>query len=119
MNFFCVSILIGFLMVVAVSGAPKTFEENVATLKKVDLKAVLQNTRIMRAYVDCVVHNTHCTPESTALKESWKEGLDQGCADPCDEEAKKRVQIIAKYVYTEQPEWYKEIIEALDKDKKI
>ncbi|XP_056639747.1 allergen Tha p 1-like [Diorhabda sublineata] len=117
MNSFCVSFSVGLLIIVVVSGAPKTYEENLAILKKVELKDILKNTRIMRAYIDCVVHNTHCTPEGIALKESWKEFLDKKC-DTCDDEEKKNVKIITKYIYTKQPDWYKEIIDALDADKK-
>nr|UMT69255.1 chemosensory protein 3 [Ophraella communa] len=117
MNSFYLSFVVGILVVVAVFGAPKTFEENLEILKKVDVDAVIKNDRIMRNYIDCVLDKKTCTPEGTAFKESWKEGLERGCGD-CDEETNRIVKKLVKHVYVNKRNWYDELVEALDKDKK-
>nr|UMT69254.1 chemosensory protein 2 [Ophraella communa] len=111
-------LLLGLLLVAAVLGAPKkTLDENLKVLRKIDINTVLNNERIIKSYVDCVTGKKRCTSEGTALKESWKEGLDRGC-DTCEEEEKKKIKKIAKHIYTHYRPLYDELVESLDKDGK-
>ncbi|CAG9837573.1 unnamed protein product [Diabrotica balteata] len=104
-------------LVVVVFGAPKTFEDNVKALRKINLNDVLKNDRIVRSYIDCVIGTKPCTPEGLAMKESWKEGLDKTC-DKCEEEDKIKVKKVVKYIYLNHRDWYDELASTFDKDKK-
>nr|ARM20139.1 chemosensory protein [Galeruca daurica] len=118
MNRWCISVVLMVLVVVAaVHCAPKSFDENLKVLKKIDINQVLNNDRIIRNYVDCVLGKKRCTNEGNALKESWKDGLDKGC-DDCDEEDKRKVKKILKHMYTKHRDLYDELAAHLDKDGK-
>nr|APC94297.1 chemosensory protein 9 [Pyrrhalta aenescens] len=118
MNRWCMLFIV-LVVVAAVLGAPKkSFEENLKVLRKIDINTVLNNGRIIKSYVDCVTGKKRCTAEGTALKESWKEGLDKEC-DACEEEEKKKIKKIAKHIYTHYRPLYDELAAALDKDGKL
>ncbi|CAG9837574.1 unnamed protein product [Diabrotica balteata] len=117
MNRWCLSALLVTVLVAVVWGAPKSLQDNIKILKKIDIETVLKNDRIIKGYIDCVTGKKGCTPEGAALKESWKEGIDKGC-DDCDEEEKRKIKKVVKHIYLKHPDWYEEVANALDKDRK-
>ncbi|CAG9860085.1 unnamed protein product [Phyllotreta striolata] len=117
MNNFLLALCVLTLMAIAVSSTPTVLEENVKLLNSIDLDSVLKNKRILKNYIDCVIGTKPCTKEGSALKESWKDGLDKGCEE-CSEEEQRKVNKIVKHIYVNEPDWYKLLINNFDKDGK-
>ncbi|XP_028141527.1 allergen Tha p 1 [Diabrotica virgifera virgifera] len=119
MNRYCLSVFLVALAVLGVVlGAPeKSFEENLAILRKINLDEVLPNDRLVKSFVDCMCGTKTCTHEGTALKATWKQLLDNRCKEKCTEEDKTKVKQVIKHLYVKHRNWWDELAAQLDKDE--
>lgn len=69
--------------------------------------AILENKRLVRNYVDCLINTKPCTPEGKALKKILPEALRTKCVR-CTENQKQTAVKVIKRVKAEYPEeWQK------------
>uniref|UniRef100_A0A0K8TUT0 Chemosensory Protein n=1 Tax=Epiphyas postvittana TaxID=65032 RepID=A0A0K8TUT0_EPIPO len=73
---------------------------------KIDLDEILQNKRLLQAYVNCILDKGKCTPEGKELKDHLEDALKTGC-EKCTETQKKGAsKVIEHLIKSELPIWH-------------
>ncbi|KAL3289141.1 hypothetical protein HHI36_003579 [Cryptolaemus montrouzieri] len=83
----------------------------------VDVEAILKNDRLLMSYHKCLIEGTGCTPQGEELRKRLPEALETGCAQ-CTEKQKEMGKRVSKFLMTEKPELWNELMEKYDPDKK-
>nr|ALR72517.1 chemosensory protein 3 [Colaphellus bowringi] len=75
---------------------------------KVDLDAILQNERLLRSYIDCLLDKKKCSKDGEELKKILPEALKSKCAK-CNENQKKGAKKVIRYLLKEKRAWWDEL----------
>ncbi|KAI5643024.1 insect pheromone-binding family, a10/OS-D domain-containing protein [Phthorimaea operculella] len=79
----------------------------------IDIKEILENKRLLQAYVDCMLEKGKCTPEGKELKDHLQDALATGC-EKCTENQKKGAQTVIEHLIKNEPESWKALCEKYD-----
>ncbi|KAG5898658.1 hypothetical protein JTB14_005417 [Gonioctena quinquepunctata] len=79
----------------------------------IDLDQILKNDRILRNYVDCCLGKKKCTSDGEELKSYIKDAIENEC-DKCSDSQKRAVKKVGRKLYTDKPEWWKELCDHFD-----
>ncbi|KAG5883687.1 hypothetical protein JTB14_007407 [Gonioctena quinquepunctata] len=111
-------ILLVVLVVVSADDEARSKAPNYPTkYDNIDLESILSNFRILRNYIDCCVDKKPCDAQGLELKAHIRDALENNC-DKCSEVQRKAVKKVCKKVYTEKPEWWKELCDHFDPEGK-
>nr|QEE83331.1 chemosensory protein 12 [Ophraella communa] len=106
--FLCV---ISFVVIVT---ADKQKDEKYTTkYDNIEVDKILNNDRLLRNYVDCLVHGTHCTKDGEVLKKVLSEALKTKC-EKCSEKQKKEAVKVITFLLKNKRDWWNEIEAAYD-----
>ncbi|KAL3289152.1 hypothetical protein HHI36_003589 [Cryptolaemus montrouzieri] len=86
-------------------------------LENVDIEAILKNDRLLMNYHKCLMEGTGCTPEGDTLRKRLPEALETGCAQ-CSEKETEASKRVSKFLMTEKPELWQQLLDKYDPDKK-
>nr|AXF48703.1 chemosensory protein CSP3 [Lobesia botrana] len=71
----------------------------------INLDEILENKRLLQAYVNCILDKGKCTPEGKELKDHLEDALQTGC-EKCTEAQKKGAsKVIEHLIKNELPIW--------------
>ena len=79
----------------------------------IDIKEILENKRLLQAYVDCVLDKGKCTNEGKELKDHLKEALETGC-EKCTEAQKNGTHTVIQHLIKNEPDMWKELVAKFD-----
>ncbi|XP_044732465.1 uncharacterized protein LOC123295255 [Chrysoperla carnea] len=74
----------------------------------IDLDSILNNNRLLDAYITCLLGNGKCTPEGVELKKYFKDGIET-CCSKCSDKQKKGSKKIISDLKMNKPEKLAEI----------
>ncbi|KAG5885080.1 hypothetical protein JTB14_036649 [Gonioctena quinquepunctata] len=118
LGIFLFTLLVG-LVVVTAHNEDRSKAPNYPTkYDNIDLESILSNFRILRNYIDCCLDKKTCTTDGAELKTHIRDALENNC-DKCSEVQKKAVKKVCKKIYTEKPEWWKELCDHFDPEGKF
>nr|XP_023021665.1 ejaculatory bulb-specific protein 3-like [Leptinotarsa decemlineata] len=94
-------------------------EKDMYTTKydNIDIDKILDNDRIFRSYIDCCLDRGKCTSDGLELKKNIKAAIENEC-EKCSEAQKKAIKKVGKKLYEEKPNWWQELCDHFDPDKK-
>ncbi|KAI5643023.1 insect pheromone-binding family, a10/OS-D domain-containing protein [Phthorimaea operculella] len=98
------------LVVAAAIADEETYDDKYDNL---DVKEILNNKRLLQAYIDCMLEKGKCTPEGKTLKDHLSDALASGCAK-CTENQKKGAQIVIDHLIKNELASWKELTAKYD-----
>ncbi|XP_013137235.1 PREDICTED: ejaculatory bulb-specific protein 3-like [Papilio polytes] len=79
----------------------------------INYKEIMENERLLLAYVDCVMERGKCTPEGKELKANLNEAIENGCAE-CTEKQKEGSIDVIQYLIEHHPKIWDELCGKFD-----
>ncbi|XP_049877105.1 allergen Tha p 1-like isoform X2 [Pectinophora gossypiella] len=79
----------------------------------INVKEILENKRLLQAYVDCILDKGKCTNEGKELKDHLKEALETGC-EKCTESQKNGTHTVIQHLIKHEIEIWKELCAKFD-----
>ncbi|KAI8420196.1 hypothetical protein MSG28_008747 [Choristoneura fumiferana] len=73
---------------------------------KIDLDEILENKRLLQAYVNCILDKGKCTPEGKELKDHLEDALQTGCEKCTEAQKKGATKVIEHLIKNELPTWH-------------
>ncbi|CAB3231655.1 unnamed protein product [Arctia plantaginis] len=70
-----------------------------------DLDEILQNKRLLDAYVNCIMDHGKCTAEGKELKDHLQEAIETGCAKCTENQEKGSYKVIEHLIKNEIKIW--------------
>ncbi|XP_063366510.1 ejaculatory bulb-specific protein 3-like isoform X3 [Cydia amplana] len=71
----------------------------------IDLDEILDNKRLLQAYVNCILDKGKCTPEGKELKDTIKDAMTTAC-EKCTEQQRKGARKVVKHLKENEPEYW-------------
>ncbi|XP_063540201.1 allergen Tha p 1-like isoform X3 [Cydia strobilella] len=71
----------------------------------IDLDEILDNKRLLQAYVNCILDKGKCTPEGKELKDTVKDAMTTSC-EKCTEQQRKGARKVVKHLKENEPEYW-------------
>ncbi|XP_063385783.1 allergen Tha p 1-like isoform X3 [Cydia fagiglandana] len=71
----------------------------------IDLDEILDNKRLLQAYVNCILDKGKCTPEGKELKDTIKDAMTTSC-EKCTEQQRKGARKVVKHLKENEPEYW-------------
>nr|ALT31606.1 chemosensory protein 24 [Cnaphalocrocis medinalis] len=71
----------------------------------INLEEILENKRLLTAYVNCVMERGKCSPEGKELKENLQEAIETGCAKCTENQEKGAYRVIEHLIKNELDIW--------------
>ncbi|XP_063366508.1 ejaculatory bulb-specific protein 3-like isoform X1 [Cydia amplana] len=71
----------------------------------IDLDEILDNKRLLQAYVNCILDKGKCTPEGKELKDHLEDALQTGCEKCTESQKKGTAKVIDHLIKKELPVW--------------
>nr|ARM20137.1 chemosensory protein [Galeruca daurica] len=101
------------LAVVVVSAKPE--EKYTTKYDNINIDEIINNDRLLRSYVDCLLGTKPCTKDGEELKKVFKEALDSKCSK-CSDAQKEAAKKIGIYLIKNKRPWFDELVEVFDPD---
>ncbi|KOB73531.1 Olfactory protein [Operophtera brumata] len=83
----------------------------------IDLKEILENKRLLLAYVACALDKGKCSPEGKELRDNLQEAIATGC-EKCTETQEKGAYTVIEHLIKNEPEIWREITAKFDPEGK-
>nr|APC94294.1 chemosensory protein 1 [Pyrrhalta aenescens] len=114
MKFVLVFVVLG---VIAVTARP---EDDKYTTKydNINIDELIQNDRLLRNYVDCLLGTKPCNKDGEELKKVLKDGLRTKCAK-CNDTQKEAAKKLAIHLIKNKKPWFDELTPVYDPDHTI
>ncbi|KMQ88507.1 ejaculatory bulb-specific protein 3 [Lasius niger] len=102
--------------IVHVYGRPQQYTDK---FDNIDIDAILQNDRLLKRYVDCVLDkpNVRCPSEAIELKKVLSEALETDCAK-CSNRQKELAEKTINYLVINKKNMWDEVMAKYDPEKK-
>ncbi|XP_026320940.1 ejaculatory bulb-specific protein 3-like [Hyposmocoma kahamanoa] len=110
-------VVICFLAVVALALAGKSGQYT-DRYDNLDLDEILNNPRILIAYVKCALETGHCSPEGKELKLHIREALETHCAK-CTETQRRGSKRVISHLINNEPQYWKQLTNKYDPQGKF
>ncbi|XP_056639212.1 ejaculatory bulb-specific protein 3-like [Diorhabda sublineata] len=99
------------LAVVVVSARAE--EKYTTKYDNINIDEIINNDRLLRGYVDCLLGTKSCTKEGEELKKVFTDALDTKCAK-CNDKQKEAAKKIGKHLIQNKRSWFDELVAAFD-----
>ncbi|XP_056639217.1 ejaculatory bulb-specific protein 3-like [Diorhabda carinulata] len=93
----------------------KTEEKYTTKYDNINIDEIINNDRLLRSYVDCLLGTKPCTKDGEELKKVLKEALETKCAK-CSEAQIEAAKKIGIHLIKNKRPWFDELVEAFDPD---
>ncbi|CAL1684760.1 unnamed protein product [Lasius platythorax] len=102
--------------IVHVYGRPQQYTDK---FDNIDIDAILQNDRLLKRYVDCVLDkpNVRCPSEALELKKVLSEALETDCTK-CTNRQKELAEKTINYLVINKKNMWDEVMAKYDPEKK-
>ncbi|KAG5343445.1 PEB3 protein, partial [Acromyrmex charruanus] len=82
-------------------------EEYTNKFDNVDVEQIIQNDRLLKRYVDCLLDkpDVRCPPEAIELRKHIDEALENDCAK-CTNKQKEIIQKVIKHLVINKRDWW-------------
>ncbi|XP_026729747.1 ejaculatory bulb-specific protein 3-like [Trichoplusia ni] len=81
----------------------------------INLDEILENKRLLLAYVNCIMERGKCSPEGKELKEHLQDAIETGCKKCTEAQEKGAYRVIEHLIKNELDIW-RELAAKYDKD---
>ncbi|KAK9877421.1 hypothetical protein WA026_018534 [Henosepilachna vigintioctopunctata] len=71
----------------------------------IDLKEVVENERLLKNYVDCLLEEGRCTPDGAELRKNLPDAIENDC-ERCTEKQKEGSNFMMRYLIDNKPEYW-------------
>ncbi|RZC40608.1 OS-D domain containing protein [Asbolus verrucosus] len=95
-------------VLLVVACAPLIVSEEYVVPENIDVDQIIQNDRLMKNYVDCLLEKGKCTPEGEQLKKAIPEALQNECGK-CNDKHKEGIRKVLRHLIKNKSEWWKEL----------
>nr|QKK82651.1 chemosensory protein [Histia rhodope] len=96
--------------VYAVTGEDEKYTDK---FDNIDVKEILENSRLLLAYINCLLETGKCSPEGTELKKHMAEALSNGCKK-CTEKQLDGVKLVVKHFVNHDKENWEKLVAKYD-----
>ncbi|XP_030749781.1 ejaculatory bulb-specific protein 3-like [Sitophilus oryzae] len=79
----------------------------------VDILEVLNNERLLKNYVNCLLDQGPCTSDGMELKQNMPDAITSGCSK-CSEKQKEKSEIMIAYLIDNKPDYWTPLQEKYD-----
>nr|AAC47827.1 olfactory protein [Cactoblastis cactorum] len=83
----------------------------------INIQEILENKRLLEAYVNCVLDKGKCTPEGKELKEHLQEAIENGC-EKCTEAQEKGAYTVIEHLIKNEIEIWRQLADKFDPERK-
>nr|ALS03842.1 chemosensory protein 17 [Ectropis obliqua] len=106
-----------FFLVICCLAAAVVAEKYSDKFDNIDLQEILENKRLLKAYVDCVMERGKCSPEGKELKEHLQDAIETGC-EKCTEKQEKGSYTVLEHLIKNELEIWRELTAKFDPEGK-
>ncbi|KAL0869942.1 hypothetical protein ABMA27_006133 [Loxostege sticticalis] len=82
-----------------------------------NIQEILENKRLLKAYVDCVLGQGKCSPDGKELKEHLQEAIETGC-EKCTEAQEKGAYTAIEYLIKNELDIWRQLAAKFDPEGK-
>ncbi|XP_073972917.1 allergen Tha p 1-like [Rhodnius prolixus] len=85
---------------------------------KIDVDAILNNERVLKRYIDCLMDRARCTPDGTELKKYIPEALETECAK-CTDAQKRFAGKVMSFLLLNKRNYWNQLLGKYDPNGKF
>ncbi|KAK9498834.1 hypothetical protein O3M35_003390 [Rhynocoris fuscipes] len=85
---------------------------------KIDVDAILNNERVLKRYMDCLLDRGRCTPEGTELRKYLPDALETECSK-CTDAQKKIAGKVMSFLLQNRRNYWNELLAKYDPEGKF
>nr|UNG39403.1 chemosensory protein 9 [Apocheima cinerarius] len=105
------------LVVLGCLAAAVVAEKYTDKYDNINLQEILENKRLLLAYIDCIMERGKCTPEGKELKDNLQDAIESGC-EKCTESQEKGATTVIEHLIKNEIEIWRELCAKFDPEGK-
>ncbi|CAG9563990.1 unnamed protein product [Danaus chrysippus] len=110
----CVGVLCLLSVVAMVAARPETYTDR---FDNINLQEIINNHRLLKAYINCVLEKGKCTNEGRELKTHIKDAIENRC-DKCTEAQRNGTKTVIRHLINHEPASWEELVQKYDPERK-